>query len=291
MINQSGSAVRRVVGTMPSPQYNSKSWRASALVCSMAVAIVIALIPATAEASGQDLFSQQCSACHTLSSDRLVGPGLEGVVDERDQEWLIRKIVEPDALIAEGDPITEELVEEYGSQMPNLGVSRSDAETIADFLGAGDGQAMVADFEFTQEQVERGAALFEGSERFENRGVSCNACHHVEREGVFGGGSLAADITEYGAQGVDAMLRNPPFPKMRVAYEDRPLTDEEIESLQAFLQDVAQDPEEPRPYGGVFLAAGLAGMVIMIAFFSVIWSGRRRQSVYQDLYDRQIKSR
>lgn len=291
MVSQSGTAVRiRKIGDRERCHPIGGAGLSGLALCM--VLLAVGLIPSTAQASGQEVFSQQCASCHALDSESLVGPGLEGVVEQRDRDWLIRKISEPDSLSAEGDPITEELVSEYGSEMPNLGVSAADAESIVDFLGDGDPDADAAvDLDFTPEQIEEGGRLFEGAQRFENRGVSCNACHDVHRDDVFGGGSLAADLTDYGAQGVDALLHNPPFPEMEVAYEDRPLTDNEIESLQAFLHDVEQNPDDPRPPGGIFFASGLLGMVILIGLCSVVWRGRRRESVNQDIYDRQIKSR
>lgn len=291
MVSRSGTAVKmQKIGERD--RWYHMCWAGLSGLAICLVLLAVGLIPSTAQASGQEVFSQQCASCHALDSESLVGPGLKGVVEQRDREWLLRKITEPDSLSAEGDPITEELVAEYGTEMPNLGVSAADAESIVDFLSDGDAEASAAvDLDFTPEQVEEGGRLFEGTQRFENRGVSCNACHDVHRDDVFGGGSLAADLTDYGAQGVDALLRNPPFPEMEVAYEDRPLTDDEIESLQAFLQDVQQNPDDPRPPGGLFIASGLLGVVILIGLFSVLWRDRRRESVYQDIYDRQIKSR
>lgn len=273
---------------------------------SVLLLMLLSMIPQTAEAAGEELFSQQCASCHALSSQRVVGPGLAGVVDLRDGDWLIRKITEPDRLASEGDAVTAELVGEYGLAMPNLGVTVAQAESIIAYLGAaaGDGQALAAaagagvpstDTVFTSTQVEEGRALFEGSMRFENRGVSCNACHNVDHPDVFGGGSLAVDLTDshqrLGSASVGAMLQNPPFPAMRVAYENRPLTEEEIASLTAFLQEASSADAEPTNYGARFFGAGLLGVLILIGFFSILWGGRRRESVNQSIYDRQLKSR
>ena len=40
--------------------------------------------------SGEKLFKQNCTACHMISDARLVGPGLKGVTDKYEREWLIK---------------------------------------------------------------------------------------------------------------------------------------------------------------------------------------------------------
>ena len=40
-----------------------------------------------AQQSGEEIFQQKCVACHALNADRLVGPGLAGVMTRRDRAW------------------------------------------------------------------------------------------------------------------------------------------------------------------------------------------------------------
>ncbi|MDG2286087.1 MAG: c-type cytochrome, partial [Alphaproteobacteria bacterium] len=63
--------------------------------------------------SGEKLFKQNCTACHTMTSVRLVGPGLEGVTDKYDKEWLVRWIRNSQSLIASGDEQAIAIFEEY----------------------------------------------------------------------------------------------------------------------------------------------------------------------------------
>ena len=63
--------------------------------------------------SGEKLFKQNCTACHTITSARLVGPGLEGVTDKYEKEWLIKWIRNSQALIASGDERAIAIFEEY----------------------------------------------------------------------------------------------------------------------------------------------------------------------------------
>jgi cytochrome c2 len=63
--------------------------------------------------SGEKLFKQNCTACHMMTSARLVGPGLEGVTDKYEKEWLIKWIRNSQALIASGDERAIAIYEEY----------------------------------------------------------------------------------------------------------------------------------------------------------------------------------
>ncbi|MAX05274.1 MAG: cytochrome C [Flavobacteriales bacterium] len=63
--------------------------------------------------AGEKLFKQNCTACHMISSARLVGPGLEGVTEKYEKEWLIKWIRNSQALIASGDERAIAIYEEY----------------------------------------------------------------------------------------------------------------------------------------------------------------------------------
>ena len=83
-----------------------------------------AIVPAVnteAIAQGEAIFAANCAACHSVGGGVRVGPDLAGVVARRDADWLSRWIAEPDAMLAEGDPIATELLAEFNSiTMPNL---------------------------------------------------------------------------------------------------------------------------------------------------------------------------
>jgi len=256
------------------------------------------LVPNVWAQSGEDLFKTKCASCHTLGVDKLVGPGLGGVAERRDASWLIRKVVEPDKLVAENDPVTKELVAAHGMAMPNLGVARAEAEAIvAHISSAGSSSAsQVHTPRGTPSSTEAslGREFFQGTKRFANGGVSCNACHNAFAPDVYGGGSLAVDLTHtysrLGAPGVEAIIKNPPFPVMGVAYKDQPLTEQEVSALLAFLQETDSKPGAVVGYGAMVMGMGFFGALFLIGFFSVIWRGRRKESVNQEIYDRQLKS-
>jgi mono/diheme cytochrome c family protein len=63
--------------------------------------------------AGEKLFKQNCTACHMMTSARLVGPGLEGVTEKYEKEWLIKWIRNSQSLIASGDERAIAIYEEY----------------------------------------------------------------------------------------------------------------------------------------------------------------------------------
>lgn len=54
-----------------------------------------------------------CAACHSLGTNRLIGPGLEGVTERLEQDWLIRFIRNSQEVIESGDEYAVQLFEEY----------------------------------------------------------------------------------------------------------------------------------------------------------------------------------
>ncbi len=249
------------------------------------------------EASGEALFQQKCAACHLTSSDRLVGPGLAGVTTRRDRAWLKRFIMQPDQMLASGDSIANALLLEYQVPMPNLGITDAEAEALIVCLGGAQASAPPAVVEqATEEQIVLGQDLFQGTKRLTNGGPTCNSCHDVTNDAVIGGGILARELTtvfsRLGGPGVRAILGSPPFPVMQRAYQDTPLTDEEVAALVGFLEraDAEQALHQPRDYGIKLFGAGVVGVIILLGLYSLMWRGRSRGSVNQDIYDRQISS-
>ncbi len=91
-------------------------------------------MPAGDTAQGKALFESKCASCHTIGGGKKMGPDLKGVARQQPQEWLVDFIVAPDKVIASGDPTAAQLVKEYGMPMPNLGVSKADAEAILAYI-------------------------------------------------------------------------------------------------------------------------------------------------------------
>lgn len=106
------------------------------LLGSLAGLSLVAAASAQAPADqGSALFEQLCVSCHSVGGGDRVGPDLAGVTRRRDEAWLKRMIREPDAMIAEGDPVVTALVERYNRIiMPRLGLDEAQTEAIVAHL-------------------------------------------------------------------------------------------------------------------------------------------------------------
>lgn len=114
---------------------------AGAVVAALSLAVVVGVFntgAGAADEDGQAIFDQQCKGCHTIGGGKLAGPDLQGLAGRRERAWVERFIREPDKVIASGDPIAKQLVEEYGVAMPNLGVSDAQLAALVAFLGYAD---------------------------------------------------------------------------------------------------------------------------------------------------------
>lgn len=258
--------------------------------------------------SGEQVFNTTCFACHTIGGGRLIGPDLAGVHEKRSQEWLEKFVKSSQSMIDAGDAEAVALFEEYSSMlMPDtvaseeqitqvLAYIKSQSLADASSVDASASEAVTVEEPASEEDILAGQDLFQGTLRLINGGPACNACHEVRNDAVIGGGILATELTSVfsrmGGVGVTAILGRAPFPVMQAAYEDQPLTENEVTALVAFLEyaDSEQYNQLPRDYGIGLFASGITGAGFLFALFAFVWRGRKRESVNQAIYDRQIRS-
>jgi len=251
--------------------------------------------------TGEELFQSGCNACHTIGGGRLVGPDLLGVSERRSEEWLVKFVQHSQAMVEAGDPIAVEVFEEHNKvAMPDQALTKAEILAVIEYAKTphvAPGQPVApAPVELTEEDILLGQNLFEGRVRLSNGGPACNSCHDVTNDAVIGGGILAKELTtvfsRLGGPGVRAILGSPPFPVMQEAYEDDPLTESEVKALVGFLEkaDNEKSLQQPRDYGVGLFASGVVGSGILLGFYSLLWRRRKRKSVNQSIYDRQVKS-
>ncbi|MBJ6799221.1 c-type cytochrome [Geomonas propionica] len=255
--------------------------------------MLAAAVAGTARADGgKELFDKHCASCHTIGGGDGGGPDLKGIGAKHPAEWLVKIITDPGKLTAEKDPAQAELVKKFGFEMPNVGVSRGDAEKIVAFLGGGNAPAgagasadkaapaaaqpaqaeapqQPAEVVVTKELLATGRDLFTGKQRFAKGGAPCVSCHRFEYPGIYGG-ALAADLTnlygKMGENGVRGVLKSLSFPIMKKIYAERPLTDEESTALTALFKDAAarkHAASDPYPAAGLgFFAICLIAVLL-----------------------------
>ncbi len=279
--------------------------RTRLIIVSMLLGILVSMSGTAMAETGEEIFARICKACHTVGQGKLVGPDLAGASQRRTIEWLVPFIQSSQTVIKSGDADANALFEEYTKLvMPDNPLSRLEVMSVINYIEATAGDpTSVAEVlptpleTATEQDLARGAALFQGLERLSNGGPACNSCHHVNVAGVMGGGILAKDLTtvlaRMPAPGVQAILGSPPFPVMQQAYVTHPLSDDEIFALTAFLEKLNADQavEAGSSYGLTVFFGGLAGMAVLMTLFSMIWMNRKQKKVYQDIHGRQLNTR
>ncbi len=82
--------------------------------------------------TGEEIFNTNCMTCHMLSDKSMTGPGLNGLMERRDPEWVAKWIRNSQELINSGDQDAIAIFEEYNKiMMPNYDLSD---EEMADLI-------------------------------------------------------------------------------------------------------------------------------------------------------------
>jgi len=90
---------------------------------------------------GKKLFKANCAACHSVGSNKVVGPGLAGINEKREKEWLHKWIKNSGELIASGDADANEIFEEYNKlPMPPQPVDDAQIDAILEYIAAPGGE-------------------------------------------------------------------------------------------------------------------------------------------------------
>jgi mono/diheme cytochrome c family protein len=203
------------------------------------------------------------------------------VTTRRDRDWLIRFLLNPQAL--ESDPAVVKMIAAAdGMAMPAIeGMTRERAEALIAFFSersAAPATAVPDQAAFTPEDAAHGHALFTGSSRLSAAGPACIACHTTASLAAPGGGRLGPDLTQVharlgGNRGLPAWLGATPTPMMRAVYRNAGLTPPEARALTAYFEASAAGTPAPPPTRRV-VATGLAGAVAVLGI--VAFAGRRR---------------
>ncbi|HAS45661.1 MAG TPA: hypothetical protein DCS93_34580 [Microscillaceae bacterium] len=84
---------------------------------------------------GQALFNQNCLQCHTTNKERMIGPGLLGVLERREVGWVTAFIKNSQKLIASGDSIAVALYNEYNkTQMQSFALNQEQMQSLLFYL-------------------------------------------------------------------------------------------------------------------------------------------------------------
>ncbi len=88
--------------------------------------------------AGSKTFDVKCSACHKLTTEKLVGPGWIGVTSRHQPAWIMNFITNTDEMINK-DPAAQAQLEICLVRMPNQSLTDDDARALLEFMRKNDG--------------------------------------------------------------------------------------------------------------------------------------------------------
>jgi hypothetical protein len=89
-------------------------------------------------AAGKSIYDVKCQSCHTLTDQRVVGPGWKGLTQKREPHWIMNMITNVDVML-EQDPEAQKLLEQCLVRMPNQNISKEESRQILEFMRHNDG--------------------------------------------------------------------------------------------------------------------------------------------------------
>jgi mono/diheme cytochrome c family protein len=85
--------------------------------------------------AGKALYENNCTQCHAISADVVVGPGLKGVHSRRPLPWLIKWIRNSTVLIQSGDAYANEIYNKFGkTQMQSFDFKDEEIISIVAYI-------------------------------------------------------------------------------------------------------------------------------------------------------------
>lgn len=89
-------------------------------------------------ADGKTVFKQNCAVCHTLTDQRLTGPGLKGVTDRVPKgDWLFNWVKNTEKMLKSGDAYANKIYKEYGGATMNVfegTLSDEDIKAVIEYI-------------------------------------------------------------------------------------------------------------------------------------------------------------
>ena len=86
---------------------------------------------------GEQIYKEQCVACHYLNDDKLVAPGWAGITNRREPVWIMNMILNVNIML-EVDSIACKLLEENQIRMPEQHLTVDKARSVLEFMREND---------------------------------------------------------------------------------------------------------------------------------------------------------
>lgn len=83
--------------------------------------------------AGKKIFDEKCHVCHSLTDQKVVGPGWKGVTQHRDPAWIMNMILHTDWML-ENDTAAQNLVELTKARMTDQGLTQDQARDMLELM-------------------------------------------------------------------------------------------------------------------------------------------------------------
>jgi hypothetical protein len=82
---------------------------------------------------GEQVYKEQCAACHNLSENKLIAPGWAGITNRREPVWIMNMILNVNTML-EVDSIACSLLDENEIRMPEQHLPVEKARSVLEFM-------------------------------------------------------------------------------------------------------------------------------------------------------------
>ena len=227
------------------------------LITKPAGVLMFAFIMAFVYASGQnkpaEIFEKNCSICHKISTEKLIGPGLAGITQRRDKAWIVKFVRSSKTLIESGDKIAVQVFNENNKiPMPeHMFLSEADVNGLIDYIAnykTPVKKALTVNASkkdgFSREEIQRGERMFYGLIPFEKGTLNCVLCHNTVSSDTLNWNPSAYELAqawlEKDGTNLYDVMATPTSQKMTIAHGDVKLNEQEIYLISAFLSEVGK---------------------------------------------------
>jgi len=258
---------------------------------SMLMLMGLTLNAAYSQDKPAELFQKNCSICHLISTERLIGPGLAGVTQRRDKAWITKFIRSSKTLIESGDKTAVQLFNDNNKiPMPeHMFLSDADISGLISYIENYKEpvkKVLTADASkkdgFTLHEIQRGERMFYGQIPFEKGTINCVSCHNTVRTDTLNWNPSAYDIArawlEKDGTNLYEVLANPTSQKMK---EDHiQLNEQEIYLISAFLSEVGKTGlVKEKTFPLRLLLFLVFGVLMALALIDLIFTHRVRYKI------------
>jgi cytochrome c551/c552 len=207
---------------------------------------------------GQGIFQKHCAVCHSIGDEKILGPGLKGVTERLEQDWLISFIKNSTKVIKSGDEYAVKLYKDYNNvQMPAM-ENLSDEEII-EILKYIESGGIVEEVEtkltiitnddiekfLEHDDIKRGERLFLGLIPLGDDAKGCTECHYVKYSTEFSWApnafELAKNYEEKTVSDLQFALFQPQWQKLREVHRNYEMTGKELASIKGYLNELAHE--------------------------------------------------